>query len=61
VRLAASDDIIATYCQETIDEMVSKHPRAVAPPQYTATNVPEPLFEPVIAAAIERFQAGSAG
>jgi len=61
--LAASDNMIATYCQETIDELVSKHPRAVAPPQYTATNVHEPLkmFEPVIAAAIKCFQAGSAG
>jgi len=63
VRLAASDDMIATYCQETIDELVSKHLRAVAPPQYTATNVNEPLkmFEPVIAAAIKCFTAGSAG
>jgi len=63
MRLAASDDMIATYCQETIDELVSKHLRAVAPPQYTATNVHEPLklFEPVITAAIKGFPAGSAG
>jgi len=63
VRLAASDDIIATYCQETIDELLSKHPRAVAPPQYTATNITEPLklLEPVIAVAIKSFPSGSAG
>jgi len=54
VRLAASDDMVATCCQETIDELSAStqcHPRAVAPPQ----------FEPVIAAAIKSFQAGSAG
>jgi len=63
VQLAASDDKIATYCQGTIDELVSKHPRVVAPPQYTATNVHEPLklYEPVIAAAIKSFPSGSAG
>jgi hypothetical protein len=63
VRLAASDDMIATYCQETIDELVSKHPRAVAPLQLTATNIIEPLklLEPVIAGAIKSFPAGSAG
>jgi len=62
VRLAASDDLIATYCQETVDALIDKHPRA-APPQYTATETTEPLqlLVPDIAAAIKTFPAGSAG
>jgi len=61
-RLAASNDLIATYCQERVDALIDKHPRAV-PPQYTANETVEPLrlLAPDIAVAIMTFPEGSAG
>ena len=63
VRLTASDDLIATYCQETIDALISKHPHANSPPHCAAIDIVAPLVlqEPVIAMAVKTFPAGSAG
>ena len=63
VRLAASEELIAMYCQETIDALISKHPRAENLPQYTENDTVAPLEiqEPGIAAAVKTFPAGSAG
>jgi hypothetical protein len=33
VRLAASEEIMAPYNQNTVDALISKHPRALRPPQ----------------------------
>jgi len=59
VRLAASEEIMAPYNQNTVDALISKHPRAVRPPQYSANDEVEPLQlqEADIAAAIKSFPA----
>jgi hypothetical protein len=63
VRLAASDEKMAPYSNNTVDALISKYPRAVYPPQYTANDEVKPLQqqESDIAAAIKSFPAGSAG
>ena len=43
VRLAASDETMAPYNRDTVDILISKHPRAVCPPQYTAHDEVRPL------------------
>jgi hypothetical protein len=62
VRLAASEETMAPYNQYTVDALISKHPRAIHHPQYTASDAVEPLQgqEADIAAAIKSFPAGSA-
>ena len=62
VRLAASDETIAPYCQSTVDALVSKHPRAASLPQYTENQTVSSLElqESDIAVAIKSFPAGSA-
>jgi hypothetical protein len=61
VRLAASDELIATYCQETINALISKLPNATSPPHCAEIDIVAPLVhqEPVIAMAVKTFPAGS--
>jgi len=63
VRLAASDETMAPYSQDTVDSLIHKHPRDVHFPQYTASDDVQPLQqqESDIADAIKSFPAGSAG
>jgi hypothetical protein len=60
VRLAASDEKMAPYCNNTVDALISQHPRAVYPPQYTTNDDVKPLQqqESDIAATIKSFPAG---
>jgi hypothetical protein len=63
VQLAASDEMIATYCQDLINALISKHPHATSPPHCAEIDVVAPLVlqEPIIAMAVKTFPSGSAG
>jgi hypothetical protein len=58
VQLVASDELISTYCQESI----SKRPCATSPPHCAEIDIVEPLVlqKPAIAMAVKTFPAGSA-
>jgi hypothetical protein len=62
-RLAASNETMAPYSRNTVNALISKHPRTVYLPQYTANDEVEPLQqqESDVAAAIKPFPAGSVG
>jgi len=63
VGLAASDETMAPYSQDTVDSLIHKHPRAVHSPQYSANDDVQPMQqqESDIVDAIKSFPAGSAG
>jgi hypothetical protein len=63
VQVTASDELIATYCQETIDALTSKRRQATRQSHCVEIGIVAPLVlqEPVIATAVKTFPAGSAG
>jgi hypothetical protein len=61
VWLAASDEKMAPYSNNTVDALISKHPRAVYPSTANDEVMPLQQQESDIIASIKSFAAGSAG
>ena len=61
IRLAASDDSVAPFDNNTYEKLQSKHPPRV--PNHAQQNVEDSLitFEPIVAKAINSFPSGSSG
>ena len=61
IRLAASDDSVAPYDNNTYEKLQSKHPPRS--PNHAQQNVEDSLitFEPIVAKAINSFPSGSSG
>ena len=61
IRLAASDDTVAPFDNDTYEQLQLKHPSRVA--NHTKQEVEESLitFEPTVAKAINSFPTGSSG
>ena len=61
IRLAASDDSVAPFDNNTYEKLQSKHPPRA--PNHAQQNVADSLitFEPIVAKAINSFPSGSSG
>ena len=66
IRLAASDNTIAEYTEETVEALKSKHPQQPvsyqSPPAPESNPIPQiSIEESAVRAVIKSFQAGSSG